>query len=161
MSPRSAAPARAASGHDHDACVARALESAEAVCRAQGARLTSNRRRVLEIIWRNHDVMGAYEILEIMQRDEPRTKPPTVYRALEFLQEQGLVHRIESSNAFTRCEAPLEHAHCQFLVCDECGRVEEVHSDTLARLLGDTAREQAFEPRRFTIEVRGTCRRCA
>lgn len=161
MSPPTATDARPGTAHDHDQCVARALESAEAVCRAHGARLTHNRRRVLEIIWRNHDVIGAYEILEIMQRDEPRTKPPTVYRALEFLLDQGLVHRIESSNAFTRCEAPLEHAHCQFLVCDQCGRVEEIHSEPLARLLGDAAREQAFDPRRFTIEVRGTCRRCA
>jgi Fur family zinc uptake transcriptional regulator len=151
---------RSPPGHDHDQCVARALESAEAVCRAHGVRLTTNRRRVLEIIWRNHDVMGAYEILEILQRDEPRTKPPTVYRALEFLQEQGLVHRIESSNAFTRCETPLEHEHCQFLVCDQCGRVEEVHSDALPGLLDAAAREHGFQPRRFTIEVRGTCRRC-
>lgn len=146
--------------HDHEQCIANAIRDAERVCTGNGVRLTTNRRKVLEILWGSHDVMGAYEILQTLQQSEPNTKPPTVYRALEFLLEQGLVHRIESSNAFTRCESPLEHATCQFLVCTECARVEELHSTELTELLGRRARDQGFEPTQHTIEVRGRCRRC-
>lgn len=157
---RAAAVSESALDHDHDQCIADAIAMAERVCARNGVRLTANRRRVLEIIWDSHDVMGAYDILQTMQRSEPNTKPPTVYRALEFLQAQGLVHRIESSNAFTRCESPLAHTPCQFLVCTGCGRVEELHSVELTDLLTARAREQDFLPHQHTIEVRGLCRNC-
>jgi len=146
--------------HDHAACVADALSAAEQICNERHARLTPNRRKVLELIWSNHGVVSAYEILAEMQKDDPSAKPPTVYRALDFLIELGLVHRIESSNGFTRCEAPLRHRVCQFLICDACGLVEELHSRPLFDNLAKQAHALGFKPEYQTIEVHGRCGRC-
>jgi len=115
---------------------------------------------VLELIWSSHDVVGAYDLLAALQKEDPAAKPPTVYRALEFLLDLGPIHRIESANGFTRCEAP-EGAHvCQFLICDECGLVEELHSSKLASALEAQAEDAGFKPTFQTVEVRGRCRGC-
>src|SRR5277367_4850296 len=79
-------------GHDHASCVDEAIAAADRVCVASGARLTDLRRQVLELVWRSHQPVGAYEILERLAADSGRrAAPPTVYRALDFLLEQGLV----------------------------------------------------------------------
>src|SRR5579872_6651908 len=103
--------------HDHAACVGDALDRAASLCVQRGARLTEIRRQVLELVWRNHAPIGAYDILGAMQDGHRGAAPPTVYRALDFLMEQGLVHRIESLNAYVGCDRP-EQAHVsQFLIC--------------------------------------------
>lgn len=147
--------------HDHEACIAQALADAERICLSRGARLTDRRRRVLELIWRNHDVVTAYELLEQLQREDPRTKPPTVYRALEFLQQIGVVHRIESMNGFTRCEDPGHATSGQFLICTDCSSVEELLAPRLVATLNRACQQKNFEPRSHTIEVRGRCGACA
>lgn len=147
--------------HDHQACIADALAAAERICAERKARLTHNRRRVLELIWDSHGVVSAYDILAEMQKDDPSAKPPTVYRALDFLMELGLVHRIESSNGFTRCESPLRHRVCQFLICDGCGLVEELHSRPLFENLSEQAAALGFESDYQTVEVHGRCAKCA
>src|SRR5690606_10698879 len=87
--------------HDHEQCVSDALAAAEQVCERSGARLTPVRRGVLGLVWQSHRPMGAYDLLDTLAReDDRRPAPPTVYRALDFLQEHGLVHRIASLNAF-------------------------------------------------------------
>jgi zinc transport system ATP-binding protein len=98
-----------------------ALAEADALCTRQGLRLTALRRRVLELVWQSHKPLGAYDILAVLsEQDGRRAAPPTVYRALDFLLENGLVHRIASLNAFIGCSHP-EHAHQgQFLICREC-----------------------------------------
>lgn len=147
--------------HDHEECVSDALATAERICAERGARLTPNRRRVLELVWDSHDVVGAYELLAELQKDDPAAKPPTVYRALDFLLQLGLIHRIESANGFTRCEEPAAHDACQFLICDDCGLVEELHSRPLQDELAGQARSQGFAPSYQTVEVHGRCSRCA
>lgn len=147
--------------HDHDECVSDALAAAERICAERKARLTPNRRRVLELVWGSHDVIGAYEILAELQKTDPAAKPPTVYRALDFLLQLGLIHRIESANGFTRCEEPDKHRVCQFLICDDCGLVEELHSRGLAESLRAQASQQGFQPSMQTVEVHGRCRNCA
>ena len=155
------APAQAQHAHhDHDRCVADALETAERICAERGVRLTPNRRRVLELVWGSHDVVGAYDLLAELQKDDPTAKPPTVYRALDFLVEQGLVHRIESVNGFTRCEEPTRHRVCQFLICEQCGLVQELHSSSLFEGLEAAASELGFTPGNQTVEVHGRCRHC-
>ena len=146
--------------HDHDTCVEQALERAESVCLQNDARLTTNRRRVLELVWRNHEMVTAYELLELLQNEDPSTKPPTVYRALAFLLEQGLVHRIESANGFTRCEQPHVHASCQFLICDACGSVEEIHAEDVIVQLNGIAERDGFRPSYHTVELHGICCAC-
>ena len=87
-------------GHDHADCLTQVLSNAETVCQQRGVRLTPQRRRVLEIVAGSHSPLGAYDILEQMDFAGRRSAPITVYRALDFLIEQGLVHRLASLNAF-------------------------------------------------------------
>jgi len=101
--------------------------------------------------------MGAYEILE---RLGPGIKPPTVYRALAFLQQQGLVHRLESLNAFVGCVHP-DHPHAgQFLICRECGLVEELEDDRVKRILELAVRDSGFEADSQVVEMTGRCSGC-
>lgn len=82
--------------HNHDACVRDALAEARAICQARNARLTPIRQRVLELIWESHKPLGAYDLLGMLAQEGHNAAPPTVYRALDFLQQYGLVHRIAS-----------------------------------------------------------------
>ena len=96
------------------------------LCSAQGARLTPIRQRVLELVWANHKPVGAYDLLPKLAAEGFNSAPPTVYRALDFLLELGLVHRISSLNAFIGCTHPGEvHPSC-FFVCRECGKAQEL-----------------------------------
>jgi Fur family zinc uptake transcriptional regulator len=134
-------------------------EAAE-VCNARGARLTTLRARVLEIVWRSHRPLGAYAILDVLA-DEGRTPaPPTVYRALDFLTEQGLVHRLASLNAFIGCSQPGHPGTCQFLLCRGCGAVAELDDPAIRRAIQRTAVTEGFEAHEHTVEVSGICPNC-
>lgn len=146
--------------HDHHHCISDAIARAEMLCQRNCARLTENRRRVLELVWQSHAPVGAYEVLEMLRKDGIRAAPPTVYRALEFLLEHGLVHRIETRNAFVGCPQPgLAHA-AQYLLCDGCGDAVEVEIGGLARRIETRAAELGFAVATQTIEARGLCSRC-
>jgi Fur family zinc uptake transcriptional regulator len=137
------------------------LDRAELLCRTRGVRLTAQRRRVLEILCASPRPLGAYEILDAMREGSRRLAPPTVYRALDFLLEQGLVHKLESLHAFVGCNHP-EHPHSsQFLICNRCGAVTEIEDEGIALSLGSAARESGFRPQRRVVEVLGTCAGCA
>src|SRR5258708_30969834 len=107
-------------GHDHDSCIEGALDRAAQLCEERGARLTALRRDVLRLIWRGHEPVGAYAILEELLRSHSGAAPPTVYRALEFLIEHGLIHRIESLNAYVACAPPERPPASQFLISGAC-----------------------------------------
>ncbi|RUQ37187.1 MAG: transcriptional repressor [Candidatus Competibacteraceae bacterium] len=137
-----------------------ALEQAALLCQQRGARLTELRRRVLEIIWNSPAPLGAYAILDIL-RDEGRPgAPPTVYRALDFLLEQGLIHRLASLNVFTGCRQPGSHHGGQFLICQECGLVDELSNPRLEELLQNEAAIRQFEVLAQTVEMLGRCPAC-
>lgn len=124
-------------------------------------RLTAQRRQVLSILCAAERPLGAYEILDTMRDGRRALAPPTVYRALEFLLEQGLVHKIESLHAYVGCHHP-EHPHaCQFLICDTCGTVTEIEDETITRSLGSAANQRCFRPRRGIVELIGVCAGCA
>ncbi len=152
--------------HDHQQCVADALSSAEMVCAQRGARLTDLRRQVLELVWDSHAPIGAYDVIDRLSRlragqgDDSRVAPPTVYRALDFLIDQGLIHRIESLNAFVGCAEPERPHRGYFLICDACGAAHELAERALDRGLRDRAAELDFQIRRITIEVAGLCADC-
>lgn len=147
--------------HDHDTCIHDALLRADALCAARGARLTALRRRVLELVWAGHKPRGAYDILEELSRSEGRTTAPlTVYRALEFLVEQGLVHRIESLNAYVGCTAPGSSHSGQFLVCHRCGDATEIDDPHIRAAIAAAADDHGFRVERPMVEVRGLCPRC-
>lgn len=156
------------SGHDHVRCIGSALSRADALCAGRGARLTAIRRRVLELVWASHRPRGAYAILDDLAQDGAhdgthagrKPAPLTVYRALEFLVEQGLVHRIESLNAYVGCAAPGEMHTGQFLVCQACGEAVEIDDPRVAEAVMACARDHGFSVRRQTVEVSGLCPAC-
>lgn len=146
--------------HDHQRCIDRALETAAALCEGRGARLTALRRRVLELVWSSHAPIGAYDILEQLRRDGRTAAPPTVYRALDFLRDHGLVHRIESLNAFIGCPTPDETHVSQFLICTACSAVAEIDGTEIRPVLAKSAAAAGFAVDRLTIELRGLCAPC-
>ncbi|MCQ4276812.1 zinc uptake transcriptional repressor Zur [Stutzerimonas degradans] len=147
--------------HDHDHCVSHALAEADALCARQGVRLTALRRRVLELVWQSHRPLGAYDILAVLsEQDGRRAAPPTVYRALDFLLENGLVHRIASLNAFIGCIHP-EHPHQgQFLICRSCHTAIELEQPSIAEAIETAARNVGFAVEGQTVEVVGLCTPC-
>lgn len=137
-----------------------ALSRAEALCRERGVRLTRQRRRGLELVCRANRPVGAYELLDQL-RDGGSAAPPTVYRALDWLLAQGLVHKLETLHAYIGCTHP-EHPHAsQFLICNDCGGVTELEDQAIAGSLASVAAETGFRPSRPVVEVIGTCSDCA
>lgn len=150
----------AAGRHDHQRCIATALSKADAACSASGRRLTPLRRRVLELVWGSHTPVKAYDLLATLGRERNQAAPPTVYRALDFLQEAGLVHRIASMNAYVGCGEPGETHAGQFLICKRCGTVAELDEPALSATIAASAARLGFEVRRETIEIEGLCADC-
>lgn len=147
-------------GHNHNHCIETALETAEQLCAEQGQRLTKVRRRALELIWESHRPLGAYQLLAKLAEEGFNSAPPTVYRALDFLLAAGLIHKVESMNAFLGC-AHADRAHKgYFLICDDCHNVMEFDYQDIHSSLAARAAEQNFELRSETIELTGLCSTC-
>jgi Fur family zinc uptake transcriptional regulator len=136
------------------------VAAAAELCKARGVRLTALRRRVLELVWRGHRPVGAYEILKRLGGEERAAAPPTVYRALDFLLGQGLVHRIESRNAFIGCADPGASHSGQFLICDRCGNTLELDDDDIAGSVRRSAEQLGFRVAGQLVEVQGLCPAC-
>lgn len=161
MEPRvSQSPAFIATDHNHDHCVSLALQTAEAICRERGQRLTALRRLVLELVWANHQPVGAYGLLAMMREQSRQVAPATVYRALDFLQEQGLVHRLASLNAFIGCAFPGASHTGQFLICTGCQELAELDDRQITAALQASASASGFTISHTTIEVLGLCPHC-
>jgi Fur family transcriptional regulator, zinc uptake regulator len=136
------------------------LERAEALCRGRGLSLTPGRRGVLAALASEHRAVGAYELMELIAADGRAAHPPTVYRALDFLMEAGLVHRISALNAYVACDHPGEAHPSQLLVCRNCGRVAELSSTEVDAMLDRIARRKGFKPESRTVELQGLCAPC-
>lgn len=149
-----------AADHDHASCIGTALAQAEQICAGRGERLTPLRRRVLELVWLSHRPVKAYDLLASLSVERKRAAPPTVYRALEFLQEAGLVHKLESLNAFIGCGRPDQRHSAQFLICVGCGAVAEMDDAALTARIGANAKRLGFLVSDEKIEVTGRCGEC-
>lgn len=129
-------------------------------CEDKGARFTLLREKVYALLLEKHSAVGAYELLDALKLTESSAKPATVYRTLDFLLEFGLIHKIESTNAFVACH----HFDCshpvQFLICDTCGDVKEIQSEGLKDTLDKQAQTVGFNVVKQTIEAHGTCVTC-
>lgn len=147
-------------GHNHGRCIDSAMETAADVCSQRGARLTDLRRRVLELIWQNHQPVGAYELLEILKSERHNAQPPTIYRALDFLLDLGLIHRIESLNAYVGCSAPDTSHPSQFLICSNCRAAAEISDSRLDKAIAGLANDAGFSIVHRTVEVEGLCPNC-
>lgn len=146
--------------HDHGRCVISALAQADQVVAARGLRMTPVRRRTLEILLERHGAMGAYEVLERLAEDGFGHQPPVAYRALEFLVEAGLVHRIRRINAFAACLHPGEDHHAAFLICRGCNAVAEIPAARLRAMMDAGAAETGFTIERVSLEAAGLCPEC-
>ena len=145
--------------HDHQSCMTNAMTNAEQVCQQRGQRFTALRRRVFELVWQQHKPIGAYEVLEKLQ-EAGRAAPPTVYRALDFLLDLGLIHRINSLNAYVGCIQPEYPHDGQFLICTSCKAFAELDSPLITRTIEQSAADVDFEVHRHTVEIMGLCPRC-
>ena len=148
-------------GHDHDNCVADAIATAERLCRERGLRFTALRRRVLTLVWDSHKPIGAYDILDKLGGEGKAAAPPTVYRALEFLIEAGLVHRLDSLNAFIGCPDPARSHAGQFLICRRCRTVVELDDPDIDAVVAKKAQLLGFTETHQMHEVQGICARCS
>ncbi len=138
------------------------LDRAGRICDGRGARMTELRREVLGLILDSDAPTGAYDLLDRLKTTRHGAAPPTVYRALDFLLEQGLIHKVERLSAFVGCVAHDDHAHAaQFLICRTCGKVTELDDHGLAHALGDAAKRLGFIVAKATIEAEGQCAACA
>jgi Fur family zinc uptake transcriptional regulator len=147
--------------HDHGRCTTDAIAHAERVCRDRGQKFTPIRRQVLQTLSSSHRPLGAYEVIDALAAHMARPAPITVYRALDFLIENGLVHRIESRNAFLACAHDHDTASMvAFLICDRCGSVGEMAAAPATQSLNDAARQSGFTPKLSVVEITGTCAHC-
>ena len=159
--------------HDHDRCIADAMEEAKNYCKNNGLRWTPLRAQVLEVVWAHHKPVRAYDILDTLSEarsqaengegaphSRTRVAPPTVYRALDFLLEHGFVHRIDSLNAFIGCGEIGHTDNTYFLICHSCGEAAEIHDRALTEALSNCAARSNFAVSSETVEIAGTCPKC-
>lgn len=153
--------------HNHAHCIDSALAAAQRICTERGARLTELRQQVLQLVWQSHRPLGAYAILEQLGAQQAesggkprRLAPPTVYRALEFLQEHGLVHRLSTLNAFIGCEHPGERHQSQFLICRACHAVVEIADRRIDSAIAQAAKAAGFAAEGAGVEISGLCPAC-
>ncbi|MBS0555947.1 MAG: transcriptional repressor [Proteobacteria bacterium] len=153
-----AKPAHAAHHHTHNAKAF--VREVTDVCEARGLRLTQIRQQVLELIAAADKPVKAYDLLDQLKNDRSNAAPPTVYRALDFLIENGFIHKLESINAYVGCHHPSVVHQVPFLICDVCESATEVCDERVSGLLNDQARALGFRARAQTLEVHGVCKRC-
>jgi Fur family transcriptional regulator, zinc uptake regulator len=149
-------------GHHHVpvADAGAALELADEYCRERGEKLTPIRRKVLELLLASGRATKAYSLLDDMRQIHPGSAPPTVYRALDFLQSVGLVHRIESINAFAVCHDLTHCQHGMLVVCQQCGNVAELHQPALREALVAQIELAGYRLASDEIELKGLCAAC-
>ncbi len=138
-----------------------ARKALESYAAQNGHRLTDPRLYTLDIIAGAANPLTAYDVLDELSKHLDKPKPPTAYRALEFLVEHGFIHRIESLNAYVACAEDHKHKGSQFMICDECGRVEEVHLCHIPEALKKQAEGKGFTLSHWNAELHGRCGKCA
>ena len=149
------------SGHDHKKCVNKALSTAAQLCRVRGVQLTPIRHQVLELIWDSHKAVKAYDLLDRIRPQQNAAKPATIYRALDFLIEQGLIHRVESLNAFIGCNCSWHQHEQLLLICNNCQEVEERSAPEVMQAISREIKQANFIVHSKTIEIHGRCAKCA
>ena len=136
------------------------VHAVEEACETRGLRLTPLRAQVLGLVAAAGKPIKAYDLLDLMKSASGSTAPPTVYRALDFLLEQGFIHRLASVNAFVSCHHPQVQHSVPFLICDNCQNAIELEDERIAGLLDQQAKALGFTPRAQTLEVHGLCANC-
>ena len=138
------------------------ISLAEARCASAGERLTPARREAYLTMLAQDRPLSAYDLIAVLEEQKgKKIAPLTVYRHLDFLMRVGLVHRLESTHSFVACEHP-DHVHeSHYLLCNECGKADEVESQALGSLLDEIADRRGFKPENAIVEVKGLCGDCS
>lgn len=136
------------------------LQQADDICLKRNQRFTALRKQVLFLICRAEQPLGAYALLDLMKESGRSAAPPTVYRALDFLQEQGLVHRLASNNTYIACAHPQQQHEAVFLVCRQCGFTQELHTSGIYHAVELKANQVNFKVEHASVEVTGLCVQC-
>ncbi|MBT7543348.1 MAG: transcriptional repressor [Gammaproteobacteria bacterium] len=144
---------------DHKKCKRIAIKSAKDLCDKKNLRLTEIRKKVFEIIWKSHKPVKAYDILHEI-KGIGSGKPPTVYRALNFLLQNGLIHKLNSQQSYIGCEHPNSHKQCYFLSCNKCGDITECCSIEMDNMFNIAAKEAKFNNTNIVCEISGICFSC-
>ncbi|MCK5374068.1 MAG: transcriptional repressor [Alphaproteobacteria bacterium] len=139
----------------------RTVELFKDYCLKHSFRITTPRLSVYKIVLEANKPVTAYDVLDILGKEIKNPKPPTAYRALDFLTQHGFVHRIESLNAYVSCNVNHKHTGSQFMICDHCGQVEEIHLCTFPDSLEERISSKNFNLYYWNIEVHGCCCECA
>ncbi len=146
--------------HDHKSCIFEAVKAAEEQCCRQGLQLTPVRKRSLEILLEEHRAMRAYDLLDRLAKDGFGSQPPVAYRALEFLTNNGFVHKIEKLNAFIAC-THRESGHMPvFLICSQCERVSEIVLPEAEEIWSGVETTSGFSITTALLEIEGVCAAC-
>lgn len=151
---------KAFSQHNHHHCQTSAVEQARSLCEKEGVRFTKLREQVFALIWQSHKPITAYQLLDQIKDSDFSATPPTVYRTLDFLLEQGLIHRINSLNAFIGCCHPGDRHTGTFIICEECEQAEEVDNHDIRAAIKTVSDEHHFEMKRYVTEIYGVCPQC-
>ncbi|MBT6798082.1 MAG: transcriptional repressor [Porticoccaceae bacterium] len=148
--------------HDHGRCINAALSRANNLCLEKGVRLTPTRESVLRLLWQSHQPLGAYQVQDQLSKLTGKTiAPPTVYRAIEFLSDLGLVHRLASLNAYIGCPFPNSEHSNLFMICNGCGSAAEVAHGALNDVLQNASEKAEFKLESQNIELFGLCPQCS
>ncbi|WP_459989781.1 transcriptional repressor [Methylosoma difficile] len=147
--------------HDHQHCIDHALITASHLCTKRGVQLTPIRQQVLALIWENHKAVKAYDLLDRIKPLNTAAKPATIYRALDFLIAQGLIHRVESLNAFIGCRCSGQSHEQLLLICKQCHQVEERTPEIMLQALSAELISAHFTAHSKAIEIQGICGNCA
>ncbi|MFB0990260.1 MAG: Fur family transcriptional regulator [Porticoccaceae bacterium] len=147
--------------HDHDRCINAALTRAKGLCHEKNVKLTVTREAVLTLLWQSHRPLGAYQIQDQLSKLMAKPiAPPTVYRAIEFLLDLSLIHRLPSLNAYIGCPFPSSHHSNLFMICNECGSAAEMADAALNEVLQAASNKANFVLQSQSVELFGRCPQC-
>ncbi len=142
------------------ALIEKRVKQAEKLCQQTGARFTSIRKALLTLIYSQKEPLTAYELLRLFRKINPKAESMTIYRALDFLQKQHLIHRLASKNTYAACDTPHEPHQGQFLLCEKCDQTQEVDAIALAKAAKKLAQDHHFVLSDKPIEITGICKNC-
>lgn len=152
--------------HHHHAkssqlCHEHTLTKIEQICAKRNIRLTPQRKAVIQLMLKADRAMSAYDLLDQLREIEPQAKPPTIYRALDFLIEQAFIHKVESINSYILCPNFDDLSHISILfICNKCQTIHEEHSSVIEQALQTIAAERQFTIQHSILEIQGTCQSC-
>lgn len=144
----------------HKSCMKDKMQEIEELFAKNSLILTPLRQKILEIIFRDHGAIKAYDILDELRKEGFSDKPPTVYRVLDFLLQNQIVHKLSSINSYIICSHLTKHKDCYFLICNKCETVVECCNKYLSKIIDKTANDNKFNVEKTIVEISGICKSC-